>query len=210
MTRRLGFLALTLLVMAGVPAVAQQRDSTLGAGDLPLDHGRLRQDDIALDWTRTTLAIRFVPLDERVVRLLAPDAAQSLHALLKPEQTRIDSIATMRGLRNPGIALVTFHALAPGTRFDPQLLTISVRGQLFRSIGVVPLSVAFSNDQLDVRSAAIGLVLFDHDIPVRESFVANYAESTSADWGQRLPRLETERSRILATVRSAADSGAHR
>jgi len=75
---------------------------------------------------------------------------------------------------------------------------------------VVPLSVAFSNDQLDVRSAAIGLVLFDHDIPVRESFVANYAESTSADWGQRLPRLETERSRILATVRSAADSGAPR
>lgn len=210
MTRRPGLLALSLLVMATVPAVAQQRDSTLGAGELPLDHGKLRQDDIALDWTRATLAIRFVPLDERVVRLLAPDAAQSLHALLKSERPRIDSIASTHGLPNPGIALVTFHALAPGARFDPQLLTIAVRGQLWRSIGVVPLSAAFGNDQLDVRSAAIGLVLFDHELPVRESFVASYAESTSADWGQRLPRLETERSRILATIRTAADSGTHR
>ena len=86
------------------------------------------------------------------------------------------------------------------------LLTISVRGQFWRSIGVVPLSVAFSSDQLDVRSAAIGLVLFDQEIPVRESFIVSYAEAMSADWGQRLTRLEAERSRILATLRPAADS----
>lgn len=205
MTRRLGLLALALLALTAGPAVAQQRDS-VDAGGLPLDRGRLRQDDLALSWSRATLAIRLVPLDERVVRLLAPDAAQSLHALLQSERPRIDSIASLRGLRNPGIALVTFHALAPGTRFDPQLLTISVRGQLWRSIGVVPLSAAFGNDQLDVRSAAIGLVLFDHELPVRESFVASYAEANSADWGQRLVRLDTERSRILATTRPAADS----
>ena len=205
MTHRLGLLLLSLLTIAAGPAASQQRD-TLGTGGLPLDRGRLRQDDIALSWTRGTLAIRLVPLDERMVRLLAPDAAQSLHALIQSEAPRIDSIAGPRGLRNPGIALVTFHALAPGTRFDPQLLTISVRGQLWRSIGVVPLSAAFGNDQLDVRSAAIGLVLFDHELPVHESFVASYAEANSADWGQRLARLETERSRILATNRPATDS----
>jgi hypothetical protein len=205
MTHRLGLLVLSLLTIAAGPAAGQQRD-TLGTGGLPLDRGRLRQDDIALAWTRGTLAIRLVPLDERIVRLLAPDAAQSLHALIQSETPRIDSIAGLRGLRNPGIALVTFNALAPGTRFDAQLLTISVRGQLWRSIGVVPLSAAFGNDQLDVRSAAIGLVLFDHELPVHESFVASYAEANSADWGQRLARLETERSRILATNRPATDS----
>ena len=205
MTHRLGLLVLSLLTLAAGPAAGQQRD-TVGTDGLPLDRGRLRQDDIALAWTRGTLAIRLVPLDERVVRLLAPDAAQSLHALVQSEAPRIDSIAGPRGLRNPGRALVTFHALAPGTRFDPQLLTISVRGQLWRSIGVVPLSAAFGNDQLDVRSAAIGLVLFDHELPVRESFVASYAEANSADWGQRLARLEAERSRILATNRPATDS----
>jgi len=205
MTRRLGLLVLALIAVMAGPAVAQQRDS-VDAGGLPLDRGRLRQDDIAMAWSRATLAIRFVALDERVVRLLAPDAAQSLHALLQSERPRIDSIASLRGVRKPGIALVTFNALAPGTRFDPELLTISVRGQLWRSIGVVPLSAAFGNDQLDVRSAAIGLVLFDHELPVRESFVASYAEATSADWGQRLARLDTERSRILATIRPATDS----
>jgi hypothetical protein len=206
MMRRPGLLALWLLVVVAAPGVAQQRSDSLMAGELPLDLGRLRQDDIALSWNRASLAIRFVPLDERVIRLLAPDGARSLHSLLESERPQIDSVMAARGLRNPGIALVTFHALAPGTRFDPQLLTISVRGQLWRSVAVVPLSVAFSNDQLDVRSAAIGLVLFDHEIPVRESFVVSYAEANSADWGQRLTRLDTERSRILATIRSAADS----
>ncbi len=205
MTHRLALLALALLAIMAGPTVAQQRD-TVAADGLPLDRGRLRQDDLALSWSRGTLAIRFVPLDERVVRLLAPDAAQSLHALRQSEAARIDSVAALRGLRAPGIALVTFHALAPGTRFDPQLLTISVRGQLWRSIGVVPLSAAFGNDQLDVRSAAIGLVLFDHELPVRESFVASYAEANSTDWGQRLARLDTERSRILASTRPAVDS----
>lgn len=209
MMRRSGLLTLWLLAVAAAPGAAQQGDS-VGAGELPLDRGRLRQDDIAISWSRATLAIRFVPLDERVVRLLAPDGAQSLHAMLESERPQIDSVVAARGLRTPGIALVTFHALAPGTRFNPQLLTISVRGQLWRSVAVVPLSVAFGNDQLDVRSAAIGLVLFDHEIPVRESFVVSYAEATSADWGQRLARLETERSRILASLRPAADSGTNR
>jgi hypothetical protein len=200
-------LVMALLMAAAVPALAQQDSAR--AGDLPLDKGRLRQDDIAMEWNRGTLAIRFVPLDERVVRLLGPDAAQSLHTLLQASRPRIDSITSRRGLREAGIALVSFHALAPGTRFDPQLLTLSVRGQLWRAIGEVPLSAAFGNDQLDVRSAAIGLVLFDHPIPVRESFSVTYAEASSGDWGQRLTRLDAERARILGTIKPAADSGKH-
>ncbi len=199
------WLVLGLLLITAAP-LAAQLDSAW-AGGLPLDKGKMRQDDIAMEWNRGTLAIRFVPLEERVVRLLAPDAEQSLHTLLATSRARIDTIATSRGLQEVGVALVTFHALAPGTRFEPMLLTLSVRGQLWRAIGDVPLSVAFGNDQLDVRSAAIGLVIFDHPIPVRESFTVGYAESKSADWGQRLTRLEAERARILSTVRPPSDSG---
>lgn len=197
------------LLLLGTTPLAAQLDSAWSRG-LPLDKGRMRQDDIAMEWNRGTLAIRFVPLEERVVRLLAPDAAQSLHTLMQTSRARIDSIATAQGLPEVGVALVTFHALSPGTRFDPMLLTLSVRGQLWRAIGTVPLSVAFGNDQLDVRSAAVGLVIFDHLIPVREPFTVGYAESKSGDWGLRLTRLEAERARILATIRPVADSGNRR
>jgi hypothetical protein len=203
MNRLRGLLTLALMAGAFTPVHAQQDSART---DLPLDRGRLRQDDIAMEWNRATLAIRFVPLDERVIRLLSPDAAQSLHALLQGARARIDSATSMRGIRDPGIALVTFHALAPGTRFDPQLLSLSVRGQLWRAVATVPLSTAWGNDQLDVRSAAIGLVIFDHPIPVREAFNATYAEASSVDWGLRLAKFDTERARILGTVRPAVDT----
>ena len=64
------------------------------------------------------LEVRFVPLDQRVTRLLARDAYESLEGLVHSRRASIDSVARMYGISAPGLALVTFFG--PGrARFDP-------------------------------------------------------------------------------------------
>jgi hypothetical protein len=200
--------ALLLALAAGGPGAlrAQQGTDSL-VGGLPTGRGRLRLDDITLTWTSGTLQIRLTPLDERVLRLLAPDGYAAMRAQLQAVQPRIDTIAMMAGVREPGVALVVFHAVAPGTRFDPRLLNLTVRGQQLRPIGTIPLSGAFSNQQLDVRDQAIGLVLFSQPIPVTEAFGASYAGSSNNSWDQRLTRFDAERTRIIGHPPMVSDTG---
>jgi hypothetical protein len=115
-------------------------------------------------------------------------------------------VASQRGVRNPGVAFVSFHALAPATRFDPALVTLSLHGQQFRPIATIPLSPTFSNQQLEVREQASGLFIYERRLPVMEPFTVSYLESTNEEWERRLGRLDSERSRILARTRQRPDS----
>lgn len=170
----------------------------------PAGFGQLNQEVITLRLRSGPLEIRVVPLDERVLRLLSNDGYTSLQTLIASQQARIDSIAQRTGVRNPGIALVTFFATTPGTRFDPQLLTLTVRNRLLRPIGVVPLSPGMSAQQLDVRDAATGLFLMEEPIPVTEPFSVGYLGASADDWERRLGRLDAERGRIRARAQGAA------
>ncbi len=187
------------------PAQTTVVDTAL-VDDLPLGRGRLSQDNITVRLRAGTLDIRVVPLDERVLRLLSNDGYASLHALVTSQQRRIDSVATTRGVRRPGVALVSFHALAPATRFDPQALSIALRNRYYRPIGVLAMSPSFSSQQLDAGGAASGIVIYEEELPVTEPFTISYHEATTDEWERRLPRLETERGRIVGARRLPADS----
>ncbi|PKL93264.1 MAG: hypothetical protein CVV20_04555, partial [Gemmatimonadetes bacterium HGW-Gemmatimonadetes-1] len=162
--------------------------------------GQFNQDAITLRLRSGPLEIRVVPLDERVLRLLSPDGYRSLRQLIDANQPRIDSIADRANVREPGIALVSFFAITPGTRFDPNLLFVTQRNQLLRPIGVIPLSPAMSAQQLDVGTQATGLFLLEDLIPVTEQFSISYLGATANDWERRLSRLDAERSRIRGRV----------
>lgn len=166
----------------------------------PAGYGQFNQDAITLRLRSGPLEIRVVPLDERVLRLLSPDGYRSLRQLIDANQTRIDSIADRANVREPGIALVSFFAITPGTRFDPNLLFVTQRNQLLRPIGVIPLSPAMSAQQLDVGTQATGLFLLEDLIPVTEQFSISYLGATANDWERRLSRLDAERSRIRGRV----------
>ena len=198
---------LTLLASSGSARaqVVTRSDSTI-VTELQPGYGRLSQDVITLRLRSGRLEVRLVPLEEQLIRLLAPDAYQSLHLLLQSQRKRIDSIAASRGIHDPGLALVSFHALAPATRFDPAVLTVSLRGQQYRPIGTVPLSPTFSNQQLDVREQASGLFIYERQLPILEPFTVTYLDGSNEEWERRLSRLETERSRILGRTRSRSDS----
>lgn len=164
---------------------------------VPPGFGSLKSDDLTLRLRTGAFEIRFLPLDTRVVNLLANDAFAALSQLVDQNRARIDSVARDRGVSRPGLAFVSFYGLQAGANFDAAVLTISSRGRLLRPIGIVPYTPQFSEGRLDPRQLASAFYLFDEQIPVLEPFQLQYYAAL-ADWGSRLSSINSERQRVAA------------
>src|SRR2546421_8776241 len=83
-----------LLVLSNMPTFqpALTAQDTIAPG-----YGSLRRDDIVASCSTGTVAIQVLPLDEQVIRLLAPDTYRSLRQLV---QSRADDIAEAAQLAN--------------------------------------------------------------------------------------------------------------
>jgi len=169
----------------------------------------LSLSNATINLSNGNLQIVFIPLDERVLRLITPDSYHSMRRLIEQQRKGLDSAMAIAGVSSPGFAFVSFQGLAANTRFEPEQLTISYQGQQIRPVAWVALSPTFSNRQLDVRQQVQALFIYRRDIPVRESFTVTYLAATSDDWSGRLSRFDTERSRILALVRPRGDTTSH-
>ena len=207
------FAVLALLVAAAcggasgqVPAPAPQ-DTTTGADLVPLGFGRLSQDDLSMRLSAGDLEIRFVPLEERTLRLLAPDAYRALHELRESRRPGIDSVARRYGAAAPGVALVTFFAARAGQNFQPQDLALTVQNQEFRAIGILPVSSNFTGQQLGTRGQASALYVFEIPVPVLQEFTLSYQQARTDAWRSRISTIQREQERLMVRVRSArADS----
>jgi hypothetical protein len=204
-------MVLLLWLMAASSLAAQAGP---GGDDLPREgYGRLNQNDLSLRLRNTELDIRFIPLDQRVLRLLAKDAYESLVGLVRSRRSSIDSVGNLAGVSRPGLALVSYFALSDRARIDPQTLTVMVRNRVFQPLGIVPLSPRFSAQQLNVREQVSGIYLFEENLPVDDSFTISYGGLTSNDWQEKQRDLDQERARVTARARAAvrdstrADSG---
>jgi hypothetical protein len=191
-----------LAVIAGAPgARGQDSAASQAQGDLPpAGYGTLNQDDIAITLRMEELEVRIVPLDERVLRLLAPDAYASLHGILQTRSAEIDSVSRRNGVSVPGILFVTFYGRRSGARFDPQNLNLVIRNQLYRPIGIVRYSANFNSQQLEVRQLASGLFLFEETLPVFEPFTVSYGAVSSDAWEGKLTRIQRERTRVMGRL----------
>ena len=202
--RTIAVLGCAWTLLAVVPACgAGQAGGGGGAVDAlpPPGYGSLKQSDLALGMRNDELEIRLVPLDERVTRLLARDAYESLQSLVHSRRASIDSVARMYGISSPGLALVTFFGQREGARFDPYSLTLSIRNQVSRARGVVPFSPRFTAHQLGVREQASGIYVFDELLPVTDDFTFAYQGRTSESWGNKQRTLDRERGRVAARAR---------
>lgn len=192
---------LGLWLVPPLPAGAQDGAQD-PAGALPAPgYGTLTQNDLSLRVRTDDLEIRFVPLDQRVTRLLAADAYESLNSLVRSRRRQIDSVASIAGTSRPGLALVTFHALRADARYDPQTLTLVVRNRFSRPVGIVPFTPRFTSQQLEVREQVSAIYLFDEEIPVTDAFSINYNGLASDDWARKLASLDRERARVAARSR---------
>jgi hypothetical protein len=198
-----------LLATAPVAMRGQTPLDTSRTDGLPTGQGHLSISTITVNLSDGNLQIVFIPLDERILRLVTRDSYLGIEGTVASQRRAIDSAAAIMGLSSPGIAFVSFQGLAPNTRFDPQQVTLNYHGQQFRPVAIIPMSATFSNLQLDVRQQVQAFFLYRRDIPVRESFTVSYFAATSGDWAGNLPRFDAERSRILGTVKVRGDTTGH-
>jgi hypothetical protein len=191
--------AVLLMTLLAAPLAAQDT--------IPAGFGTLKRDDIVVRFATGTVEIQCLPLDEQVIRLLAPDTYRSLTQLIRSRGGDIAAAADRAGVDDPTLVLVTFYGLVPQARFNPEDLNISSRGRLFRPAGIVPLSPTWGSYQLDARQQAVAIYLFEGGITFRETLSISYQGLTNEAWGRALRLLDQERNRVRARAQAAPPSG---
>ena len=165
---------------------------------VPPGFGTLRRDDIVVRLGTSTVEIQLLPLDEQVIRLLAPDTYRSLVQLQQSKSLDIRDAAQRDGTENPTLMMVTFLGVVPQARFNPEDLNITSRGRLFRPIGIVPLSPTWSSFQLEARQQAVAFYLFEPGISLREAITVSYQGLGSDAWTRSVRLIDQERARVKA------------
>ena len=185
--------ALAAATLAAPAALAAQ------ATDLPPPgFGSLRQDQVAVTINTTNLAVRVLPLDEWVIRLLAPDTYASLHALVQSRTAAIAAAAQAAGRDSGTVFFVTFFALQSQVTFIPDQVTIQSQGMFYRPLGILPLSPRWTDARLDQRQQASAIYVFDPSIPLSQTFTVFYGDQNSATFDNSRNMLQRERARVLA------------
>jgi len=176
---------------------------------IPVGYGTLRRDDVVMRMSTGTIEVQILPLDEQVIRLLAPDTYRSLIQLEQSKALDIKDAAARGGTDNPTLVMVTFLGVVGEARFNPEDLNITSGGRLFRPVGIVPLSPTWSSYQLDARQQAVAIYLFEPGISVREQLTVSYQGLSSEGWSRSLRLLDQERARVKARAQLEAkpDSG---
>ena len=196
---------MTLLVLSNIPTF----QPSLAAQDtIPPGYGSLRRDDIVASFSTGTVAIQVLPLDEQVIRLLAPDTYRSLRQLVQSRADDIAEAAQLANTENPVLVMVTFLGVVPAARFNPEDLNITSRGRLFRPSGIVPLSPTWGSNQLDARQQAVAIYLFERGISFREQMTISYQGLSSDVWTRSLRLLNEERARVKARAQTDAGTAA--
>jgi len=186
---------------AGGPATPAQQV----ADTLPVGYGTLRQEDVAVRLRGENFTITALPLDEDVIRLLAPDTYRSLHRLQAARADELAQIGRRLGIERPVVFLVSFFGIEPGARFDPEALSITGQTGLFRPVAIVPISPRFRDGRLEQRETATALYVYDEGIRLREPFLVAYDGLSSDSWARNLQTLERERAAVAARAAAARE-----
>jgi hypothetical protein len=194
--------------LAALTACASGRAATAQDPGDPIDlppagFGTLRQDQIGIRLQTQGVAIRVLPLDERVIRLLAPDAYRSLTELRDSRAAEISAQARAAGRDSAALLIVTFFALQPEARFNPDEIYITAQNEFYRPIAVVPLTARWSENVVAQRQQAAAIYLFEPTLPVLRPFTTSYGGISTAAWEASLRLLDAERGRAIARARQA-------
>ncbi len=185
---------------APTPAPASAGEPVPTSGLVPPGLGTLRQDDISIVLETGGVRISALPLDESVIRTLAPDSYRALHLYAEDNRRRVAQRASMHGIRDPRVWYVQFDGLAPDARFVWNDLTVTSGGRDFRPVDVVPLTSGFGEERLQPRERQRGLLIFEDGVDASQPLVVSVGTVRSVDWDLGatgiLRKLDTERASI--------------
>jgi hypothetical protein len=164
----------------------------------PAGFGTLRQETVAVRLLAGNVEVRVLPLDEQVIRLLANDSYESLHALRESRSRAVAEAAARRAQRRPSLFVVTFFGLQPQSPFVPEDVTITSRNRFFRPLEILPLSPLWNELRLNQRETATAVYIYEEGIALLEPFTVSYGGFSSPQWDHTLRTLDQERARVLA------------
>ena len=201
-TKLLALLALCACAHSG-QAHSQEAPDPMGTMP-PMGLGSLTQEQISLSIANSQLTVRFQPLNERLLRLLAPDAYRALSGMIASRKAAIDSVSRESGASQPGLMLVTVYGNKPDVRFDPTLVGVTVNTRRIEAVGIIPLDANFSRQQLAQQSVGMGLFVFSEELPVYSPLVFVYGTAAAEGWAQKIQMFDRELARVSARARSQA------
>lgn len=197
--------ALLILGLAATASIvsAQESNSLWGQGELPpAGFGTLGQDDIGVRLRTQDFVISIIPLDESVIRLLAPDTYRSMNRLLESKADEIDDAARQNGISAPSIFLVSFFGTQTRTRFEAEALTITGQSRLFRPSAFLPMSPSFGDRQVNLRETATAIYIYEDGLRLSDPFTVGYDGVSTDGWARVLRILDREKAAV--THRAAA------
>jgi len=170
----------------------------------PPGFGTLRQEDLSLRLTSSSLQVRAIPLDESIIRLLSPDSYRAMSELKRSKNDAIAAVARRNAVRELSVWYVSFFAVERGeTRFSPREFIITNVGRDFRPLDVIPLTPGFGEQRLRQNGRQDALYVFDGQIDIQQPLTISYETARNDDWGGMLPQIERER----GAVKSRAAAG---
>jgi hypothetical protein len=171
---------------------------------VPAGFGTLKQSDLEIVLEPEGVHVAAIPLDESVIRALAPDSYRRLHASLDSKRTAIAQRASMRGVREPRVWYVRFYGRTPDAHFAATDLTVTSGGRDYRPFDVVPISSGFGEQRLQPRDTQTGLLLFEEGVDASQPMAVAMGSERSVDWDTNsiLKKLDAERAAIRARAAS--------
>jgi hypothetical protein len=177
-------------------APATTTADTNGAALVPAGFGRLKQEAIALELRQTDLIVRLTPLDESVIRTLAPDSYRALRDIAESKRAMLTRLVAQRGLQRGNLWYVQFFGLATDARFSPLELTIASGGHEYRPIEVIPLTARFGEQRVQPRETQSALYLFEDALDVNQPLTVSLGPDRTTGWTNVLRNIERERAFI--------------
>jgi hypothetical protein len=162
---------------------------------VPAGHGTLKFDEITISMRISALLVKVTPLDEGVIRLLAPDTYERYHALA--ERRREEASAAMPG-RSPELFIVSFYSYEPDVDYQPEDLQLSHQGQLMRAVKIMPITSGFGRQRLAQQENQSAIYVFDEPINYGLRLVVRYGLQDNDSWSSIIQKLEVERSKVRA------------
>ena len=198
----------TMLVLAIAMFVstvgAQESNARSGQGELPpAGYGTLGQDDIGIRLRTQDFVISVIPLDEGVIRLLAPDTYRSMNRLLESKANDLADAARRHGISSPAVFLVSFFGTQTRTRFDAEALTITGQSRLFRPRAFLPMSPSFGDRQVNQRETATAIYIYEDGLRLFDPFTIGYDGVSTNEWARILRTLDRERAAVTARAAAA-------
>lgn len=184
----------------GARVLPERADDTAEA-TIPAGFGSLRQDHFSVEITDAALHVKVTPLAEEVIRLAAPDTYERLHALARSRSEAARDL--IEGSGAVELFLVSFFSRSPNVEYRPEDLQLTHRGRTLRPAGIVALTSGWGHHLLQPQQTQSAIYVFESAFDYMLPITIRYGLRQSDEWHRDiLPRLDDERSRVLARAQA--------